>query len=145
MLFGQDRGALRRQFFEVWRKHTAGVPLEPLEQLVAQVIARHPEYHGVLQDPERFLDRDYLPEMGETNPFLHMAMHIAIHEQLTTGRPPGILDAYQGLLQRLGEPHRAEHEMMECLGEMFWRAQREQRTPDEAAYLECLRGRGAAR
>lgn len=143
MLYGQDRGALRQQFFEVWRKREAGEPLEPLEQIVAEVIARHPEYHGVLRDRERYLDRDYLPEMGETNPFLHMAMHIGIHEQLATDRPAGIREAYQALLKRVGEPHRVEHEMMECLGEMFWRAQREQRMPDEAAYLDCLRARGA--
>lgn len=141
MLFGQDRGALRRIFFTAWHKQRAGEPMEPLETMIAAVIAQHPEYHAMLEEPDRYADRDYLPEMGETNPFLHMAMHLSIQEQLDTARPAGIREQYQTLMQRLGEAHAVEHEMMECLAEMLWEAQRENRLPDEAAYLACLQRR----
>ncbi|HXH04121.1 MAG TPA: DUF1841 family protein [Candidatus Competibacteraceae bacterium] len=139
MLFGQDRDQLRRFFCEVWRKHLGGEALEPLESLIAQVIAQHPEYHALLTDPERALERDWLPEMGETNPFLHMGMHIAIQEQLGVQRPAGILEVYQALCRRVGDAHEAEHRMMEALGETLWEASRSGLAPDEQRYLRRLR------
>lgn len=138
-MFGQDRTQLRKMFFDAWRKSTAGEPLTPLEQEIARIAAEHPEYHEMLQSEERHLERDYHAETGETNPFLHMAMHLSIREQLATQRPEGIVAAYRDLAERLGDPHRAEHRMMDCLGEMLWQAQRDNLPPSESNYLDCLR------
>jgi hypothetical protein len=138
MIFNQDRDQMRRYFAEVLRKHHERRPLEPLEDLILSVILLHPEYERILEDPEAALGRDYLPEMGETNPFLHMGMHIAIREQLAADRPPGIAEAYRRLTARHGE-HEAEHRIMDCLGAALWEAQRTNTAPDEAAYLECVR------
>ncbi len=139
LLFGTDRNRIRRYFGEVWRKHTAGQPLEPLERIIAGVIGAHPEYQAVLTGAEEALERDYLSEQGETNPFLHLGMHIAIQEQLRSDRPPGIVPVYEQLCQRYGDSHAAEHQMMECLGETLWEAQRNGAEPDAAAYLQRLR------
>ena len=139
MLFGTDRSRIRRYFCEVWGKHTAGQPLEPLERIIAGVIGRHPEYQHLLTASEAMLERDYLPELGETNPFLHMGMHIAIQEQLMSNRPAGILSLYEQLCRRLGDSHTAEHQMMECLGETLWEAQRSGAEPDATAYLQRLK------
>ncbi|MCB1777421.1 MAG: DUF1841 family protein [Candidatus Competibacteraceae bacterium] len=138
-MFGNDRDSLRRYYYTVWEKAGAGQALEPLEQLIVGVIREHPEYQAVLTNAETVLNREYLPEGGQTNPFLHMGMHIAIQEQLSGNRPVGILDIYQRLCQRLGDAHTAEHAMMECLGETLWEAQRNGREPDEQVYLERLR------
>ncbi|MEK7758189.1 MAG: DUF1841 family protein, partial [Pseudomonadota bacterium] len=70
MLYGQDRRELRQVYFRAWRKHAAGEPLEGAEQLIVTVALRHPEYHALLDRPEAGEDRDWLPEMGESNPFL---------------------------------------------------------------------------
>lgn len=110
-----------------------------LETIIADVIRLHPEYHALLEDGGRNLDKDWLPEGGETNPFLHMGMHIAIREQLSIDRPAGIKTAHAALLARTGDAHAAEHAMLECLGEALWRAQRENRLPDEQAYLACIK------
>ncbi len=138
-MFGNDRDSLRRYYRTVWDKATAGQPLEPLEHLIAGVIREHPEYQPVLADPEIALGREYTPEQGQTNPFLHMGMHIAIQEQLGGDRPAGILDVYQRLRRRMGDSHAVEHRMMECLGETLWEAQRDGVEPDERVYLERLR------
>jgi hypothetical protein len=138
MFFGTDRSRMRRYFCEVWSKHTAGQPLEPLERIIAGVIAQHPEYHTLLTGTEALLERDYLLELGEANPFLHMGLHIAIQEQLSSNRPAGILSLYQGLCQRFGDSHTAAHQMMECLGQTLWEAQRKHREPDAALYLQRL-------
>jgi len=113
--------------------------MEALEQMVAQIVQQHPEYHSLLADEEAHLDKDYTPEMGETNPFLHMSMHIAIAEQLSIDRPAGIKELYQQLLGKLSDSHTVEHHIMECLGQMMWQAHRNQAEPDEQQYLECLR------
>lgn len=138
-MFGNDRDSLRRYYCTAWAKAHAGQSLEPLEQLIAGVINEHPEYQPVLTDTETALSREYAPEGGQTNPFLHMGMHIAIQEQLGGNRPEGILDVYQQLCQRMGDAHAVEHAIMECLGEMLWEAQRNGREPDEQVYLERLR------
>ncbi len=139
MIFSQDRSQMRLFFIEVWDKYRAQIPLEPLEKIIADILCAHPEYQVLLEDRDAALDKDYLPELGESNPFLHMGMHIAIREQLATDRPAGILDIYQALRAKLHDPHEIEHRMLECLGEMLWRAQRKGTDPDESAYLDCLR------
>jgi hypothetical protein len=125
-------------FNDAWRKAEERRPLTPLEDLIAGVVAEHPEYHRWLED-ERAVERDWTPEHGETNPFLHLGMHVAIREQLGAGRPAGIREAHAALIEALGDVHAAEHAMLESLGEVLWQAQREHRLPDEARYLELLR------
>jgi hypothetical protein len=137
----QDRAALRRMYVEAWRKHRAALPVEPVEDQIIRVVELHPEYAGLLEAGDIALERDYTPEGGETNPFLHMGLHLAVREQVTTNRPPGIADVHRSLVARLGDVHLAEHAMIECLGEALWQAQRSGRAPDEAAYLEALRRR----
>jgi len=138
-MFSQDRSQMRKAYIEAWRKFQQKLPMEPLEEIIANVISQHPEYHAIINEDEKNLERDYLPETGDTNPFLHMGMHIAIHEQLVTDRPNGISSAFQQLVMNSGDAHAAEHIVMECLGEMLWRAQRENKMPDEKAYLDCIR------
>ena len=137
-MFGQDRTELRQMFFTSWKKHQNKQIMEPLEAVVAKIIELHPEYHALLEDSET-LDKDYTPEMGQTNPFLHMAMHISIQEQLSTKRPVGIEQLHQSILMKNKDPHETEHLMMECLGKMLWQAQSQNKAPDEADYLTCLK------
>jgi hypothetical protein len=138
MLYGHDRRELRQVYFHAWRKHGTGETLEGAEPLIVAVALRHPEYHDLLTHPEDGDDRDWLPEMGESNPFLHMGMHIAIEEQLAIDQPPDIRLHYARLCREVGDEHVAQHRMMECLGEMLWRAGRDGVQPDTQAYLNCL-------
>ena len=135
----QDRSGLRRHYLEAWRKRCAGTPLEPLEFQLVTVIEQHPEYHAQFEDEALALARDYQPESGQSNPFLHLGLHLAIREQVATDRPPGIAAVHRELARRLGDAHEAEHRMLDKLGEALWYAQRTGRPPDEAAYLESLR------
>jgi len=139
MMYGNDPAQYRRFFHETWRKHGARLPLQPLEEIVARIIADHPEYHALLENPDE-LDHDYSPEAGRSNPFLHMGLHIAIREQVAADRPTGVRALYQRLVQGHADPHHLEHRMAECLAENLWDAQRTGGVPDEAAYLERLRG-----
>ena len=113
MYAGQDRGETREVFFRAWRAHREGRPLEGVEKLIVQVLLRHPEYHPALEQSEAARERDYFPETGDTNPFLHLGMHIAIEEQLSIDQPPGIRTYYQKLLRRYPDEHTVQHHMME--------------------------------
>lgn len=137
-MFGQNREQLRRFYLDTWQKQQSGAPLEGLERLVAQVVEQHPEYHALLNHPEATL-QDFDVEDGQTNPFLHMGMHITLAEQLSSDRPAGVRSLHQKMTLKCGDAHQAEHQMMECLGLVLWQAQREGKNPDEQAFLECLR------
>jgi len=140
----QSRTALRRMYVAAWRKHRQTLPVEPVEDQIIRVIALHPEYAGMLE-AEDALDRDYTPEGGQTNPFLHMGLHLAIREQVGTNRPAGIADVHRVLAAKLGDVHEAEHAMIERLGEALWQAQRSGLPPDESRYLESLQQLAATR
>lgn len=138
-MFDPSREQARRFFFDTWRKYREGGPLAGLETVAIEVVLLHPEYHHVLEDPDRFLDREYAPEDGQTNPFLHLSLHVAIEEQLAIDQPIGIRAQFDRLYARRGDRHDAIHVVLECLAETVWRAQRDRTLPDERAYLECLR------
>jgi hypothetical protein len=137
-MFNPSRDQVRQFFFDVWAKYRAGQPLAGAEQPALDAVLAHPEYHPMLDQPECYQDRDYLPEAGETNPFLHLSMHLAIAEQLSVDQPPGIRDRYQRLLAQHDDPMAAQHAVMECLAEMIWQVQRHQTAFDSTAYLRCL-------
>jgi Domain of unknown function (DUF1841) len=135
----QSRDELRRVYFEAWRKRREGLPMEPLEMQVADVVALHPEYHATLERPDASVDKDYRPESGQSNPFLHMGLHLAVRDQLATDRPAGIRTAFETLVRRTRSAHDAEHRIIECLAEAVWEAQRSGLPPDEAAYLRAVK------
>lgn len=136
MIFGQDRTELRRMYADAWRKFCDKQVLSPLEAQIAQVVDDHPEYQDAVSSD---LDKDFTVEGGETNPFLHMGLHLGIREQVATDRPGGIAEIFQGLAARIGDSHDTEHRMIDCLAETLWEAQSQNRTPDDEAYLERLR------
>jgi len=136
VIFGQDRNELRLMYAAAWEKRTNESPLSPLEAQIAQVIEEHPEFHDAVAGD---LEKDFTVASGETNPFLHMGLHLGIREQVATNRPAGIAAVFEQLAGKIGDAHTAEHRMIDCLAETLWQAQREQRPPDELQYLESLR------
>jgi hypothetical protein len=97
-------------------------------------LIEHPEYHRVLEDRERYLDRDWKPEGGDTNPFLHIAMHLAIEEQLSIDQPPGIRAAVQASERQAGRARRAPRGDgvpggSDLAGAAQWRPVRQRRVP----------------
>jgi hypothetical protein len=136
-----SRDQLRQAYAEAWRKQLSGLPLTPLEAMIADVIGLHPEYQAVVQDIDRA--RAFEPNAGEAthNPFLHMGLHMAIREQISIDRPPGVRELHTQLQKRYGDLHYAEHALMDALAETLWEAQRNGHAPDEAKYLRLARER----
>jgi hypothetical protein len=140
-MFQPSQHDVRRFFCDAYRREREALPLDPMQARAARWIAEHPEYHAELADPQAALDATYTVEDGRTNPFLHLSMHLSIDEQCGIDQPRGIRQAVQQLAARRQSLHDAHHEVMECLGEMIWRSQRDGTPPDGLAYLEAVRRR----
>ena len=137
MIFSQDRKELRQMYVDAWRKAQGAQVLSPLEAQIAQVIEDHPEYQTALG--EEVLGASFAPEDRETNPFLHMGLHLAVRDQVATDRPSGISKVFQELVVKHSNSHETEHRMLDCLAETLWEAQNRNAPPDEQKYLERLR------
>lgn len=134
-----NRTEMRQFFFDTWQKAQQNQPLEALEQLVTTIIQQHPEYHRAISNPSNTLQKEYFQQTGESNPFLHMGLHISLQEQVGTNRPKGVTALYQKLLGKFGDEHRVAHAMMECLAKSLHQAQQDGGAPDERGYVKCLR------
>jgi hypothetical protein len=140
-MFAPSQHDVRRFFCGAAAKQRDARPLTPLEALAARWIAEHPEYAADLADTEAALAAVYAVDDGRTNPFLHLSMHLSISEQVSIDQPRGIRQAFELLAARRGSAHGAQHEVMECLGEMLWASQRSGQPPDGEAYIDCVRRR----
>src|SRR5215213_2220847 len=109
-MFNPSRDEVREMFFTAWRKYRAGQPLVGIEALALDVILLHPEYHDVLDHPERSREREYV---DESNPFLHMSLHVALEEQLSIDQPHGIVQRFENLVSRFHDRHEALHQALE--------------------------------
>ncbi len=134
-MFGNDRNQLRQMYKTAWENFQQQKTLSPLEIQIVDVIKEHPEYHDFVTQ----LDKDFLPELGKTNPFLHMGLHLGLREQLATNRPIGIVSIYKKLIKTKSCVHDAEHMMIDCLAEAMWSAQSNNTQPDEANYIIALK------
>jgi len=143
-MFAPSQNDVRRFFCEAYRKQRDGLPITPLEAVAADWIAQHPEYHADLADADAALAAVFDVEAGRTNPFLHLSMHLSISEQVSIDQPRGIKQAFELLAAKRGSAHAAQHEVMECLGEMMWASQRSGLPPDGEKYIDCVRRRATS-
>jgi len=137
-LFNPSRDEVRDFFFNSWAKFKQQHPLTDLEKIAISVIQMHPEYHAILDNPEKFKHQAYFPEQGETNPFLHMSLHLSVLEQISINQPIGIAQIYAELKAKYQDEHSAQHDVLDCLGETIWLAQQNKTGLDAAHYLELL-------
>ena len=143
-MFQPSQSDVRRFFCAAFAKQRAGLPLDPMETIAASWITQHPEYDTDLADAAAALAAQYTVEEGRSNPFLHLSMHLSIHEQTAIDQPTGIRQAVALLAARRNSMHEAHHEVMECLGEMIWTSQRSGLPPDGLAYIEAVRRRATS-
>ena len=141
-MFNPSREQVRHFVCDAWHKHVERLPLVGAEVTAADIAARHPEYHALLSDREGALEKEWTPEGGKMNPFLHLSLHLAIHEQVSVDQPPGIRAAFETLRIKM-DTHAAEHVLLECLGEIIFAAQKTGTQMDAVAYVEKIRRAGS--
>jgi len=138
-LYNPSRDQARQFLFDAWAKFKQHSVLTDLEKIAVEVIQMHPEYHVILDSPARFMHQQYFPEMGETNPFLHLSLHLSVIEQVSINQPIGITQIYEQLRQQYNDSHLAQHDLLECLAETIWQAQRNGQPLDSETYLNLLK------
>jgi len=137
-LYNPSRDQARQFLFDAWKKFKVQVTLTDLEKIAVEVMQMHPEYHVILDAPERYMHEQYFPEMGTTNPFLHLSLHLSVIEQISINQPIGITKIYAQLQQKYGDSHLAQHEILDCLAETIWQAQRNNSGLDSEHYITLL-------
>ena len=142
-MFSPSRDQARQFLFDTWQKYRSSTALSEMERIALDVMSQHPEYHALLDDPVRNLDRDFTPEDGAINPFLHLSLHLAIEEQLSIDQPRGIRTQFARIALASGSEHEAKHALLDCLAETLWLSQRAGSAPDQAFYLACLARKSA--
>jgi hypothetical protein len=143
-LYNPSRDQARQFLFDAWAKFKQHLPLSDLEKIAVEVMQMHPEYHTILDAPERYMQQQYFPEQGETNPFLHLSLHLSVIEQISINQPIGIGQIYEKLKLKHSDQHMAQHDILECLAETIWQSQRNNTPLDSAHYLGLLQQRAAA-
>jgi len=138
-MYAPSRNEAREFLFAAWEKYRTAAPLSDLERIAVEIIAKHPEYHALLEAREHRLKAAFDPDAGKLNPFLHLQLHLAIAEQLTVDRPQGVRAEIERLTKKHDDAHAALHDALECLAETIWEAQHANTAPDTERYLECLR------
>ena len=138
-MFAPSRDEARRFLIDAWAKYRAGQPLSAagsarrrIDRAASRISSRSSRI------PSTTPIATGSPKGGETNPFLHLSLHLAVAEQLAIDQPPGIRAQFERLRAARGDEHAALHAMLECLGEVIWSAQRQRAPPDAALYLACL-------
>ena len=137
-LYNPSRDQVRQFLFDAWTKFKQHSMLTDLEKIAVEVMQMHPEYHPILNAPERYMQQQYFPEMGETNPFLHLSLHLSVIEQISINQPTGISQMYTTLQKKYGDKHRAQHDLLECLAETIWQSQQNNMPLDSEHYLALL-------
>jgi hypothetical protein len=138
-MFNPSKEQVREFFCTAWKKHQESGVLTPLESIAARWMVEHPEYHGILNHPMEAMNADFSVENGQTNPFLHLSMHMSLSEQIQANQPVGIREISRELMLRLDSEHEAHHRMMECLGEVLWDCAQTGEEPDMHRYLDALK------
>jgi len=134
-VFTSDRSKQRQYLKQAWEKYTRQDQLEPLELQLAKIVEKHPEYHDLIKN----LDSEYFPEQGNTNPFLHINLHLTLQDQLTMDQPKGIREIHNRLLVKIKDEHEVEHMMMEHIAEMIFNAQKNNTAFDLDGYIIALK------
>ena len=140
-MYNPSQDDVRRFFCQVYAKQQAQTLIDALEVLAGEWVAEHPEYHAVLTDEASALTQQFTGENGQSNPFLHLSMHLSISEQCSIDQPRGIRQAVELLASKRNSLHDAHHEVMECLGTMLWESQRSGQAPDGQAYIDAVQRR----
>ena len=134
-MFTSDRSKQRQYLKQAWEKYTSQEQLEPLELQLSKIVEQHPEYQNLIKN----LDSEYFPEQGNTNPYLHINLHLTLQDQITMDQPKGIRDIHSQLIVKIKNAHEVEHMMMEHIAEMIFNAQKNNAAFDLDGYIKALK------
>ncbi|AGF49226.1 DUF1841 family protein [Candidatus Kinetoplastidibacterium galati] len=136
-MFNPSLDQARYFFIEVWNKHKLSKTLTPIEKTTIACILEHPQFYKDLDNKES-IKNSYNSNFPESNPFLHLSMHLAISEQLLIDQPCGIKAAYNKLITS-NDPHTAIHKIIKCLTLTIQYSQTHRLELDSNKYMNLIK------
>ena len=110
---GMMRVMQRERMHELWEKAKAGdvEELDEEERRLAKIMLEHEdEFFNVFEFADVTADHEYDPDT-ESNPFLHISIHLAIENQLESKDPIEALQFYNAMRQKKYPHHDTLHLM----------------------------------
>lgn len=138
MMFDISTQGVRLFLAEVWRKRFS-LHLQPIEVMTLKIINAHPQYHHILENIDSYLNKNWSALSRDSNPFLHLSLHLSLQEQVSIDQPPGIAVIHQKLCDRYGNWLEAEHQMMDALLELLSNVGLSNKDFDMNMYLDRLK------
>lgn len=136
-MFNPSLEQARSFFIEVWNKYKLSRIMTPIEETTATWILKHPQFHNDLSNKES-IKNIYNSNCQESNPFLHLSMHLTVSEQLIIDQPYGIKAVYKKLIMN-NDPHTAAHKIIKCLTLTIRNSQDQGTALDSNKYIRLIR------
>lgn len=130
--------SLRKVYFDSWHKSLRREILSPMEDMIVDIIKRHPEYHPIFSNANNFEELQEEKFALDHNPFFHLALHVTVLEQVGANRPVGIRPLFRKLLRKIGDQTEVEHLIMECLARILVENFQQNDVENEKHYLEAI-------
>ncbi len=134
--YGELRQIGRTQIGLIWQLAQAGAELDGRDRRLAEVLGQHPEYHHVWKDVESLGGEDLT--LDGVNPFVHVAMHHVVEDQLANNDPPQTALTLEALLKAGTDRHDGVHAIAAVVAQEMYDMLRVGRVFDRDAYVEAL-------
>ncbi|MBI3272193.1 MAG: DUF1841 family protein [Planctomycetes bacterium] len=131
------RSLTRDMITHLWGRVERGEPLEGDEAIVGRVLRDHPEYANFWTDTDGAVAARFGP--SETNPFLHVHLHVVVENQLRLREPAEAAFFCEHRSAVGDEPHEIRHRLMGALAEAIQEMTRSGEPFDLAGYRRRLR------
>lgn len=116
-VFEAFRRANRKHLHSIWQRAQNGQldGLNEEERRLAEIMVAHSdEYFNQFEFADVLADREFDPE-GETNPFMHVALHALLEKQIKDHEPIEAFQFYNAMLRNKWTAHEVIHLLMAIL------------------------------
>ena len=137
-----DRAQNRKLFHMLWERaqNDDFAGLDDEQRRIAEALKLHAdEYHNVFEFSDVVPDREFDPQKGEVNPFLHISIHAAVQAQLEAKDPIEVLQFYNAMRKKKCSHHDALHLILTILAPLMFRTMKSLMPFDNNRYLSLLK------
>jgi hypothetical protein len=127
----------RASYADIWRRGIAKEPLEGEDALFFEIMQQHPEYSHCWEHAAELGDREVL--IHGVNPFLHIAIHSVVENQIAQRNPPETDQALFRLTRSGLDRHDALHHILQVLTPLMWDVMQKKVPFDNETYRRRLR------
>ena len=122
----------------IWEMAESEIDLEGEEATMAEILRQHPEYLDIWEKADTMPPDEEVLRDG-VNPFVHIAIHQTVENQITDRTPPQTAETLEALIHASYTRHEAIHAIGALIAEQIFGMMQDSRPFDETSYVEALR------